>query len=454
MCVARRQTIESPDWSSPCHLTSSCPLRARCERSRPWLPGRKMAGRRIFGKLRHNAELPAALLLPPEPPAAASSPYPPVVASMTSGSTASRRRRIEGHYSRVRAQTDVSAKLKLITGLQRLKYVVYPQTFAQNADRWYQHFTKTAYVPGLPGRSGGPVSLGEQEMSGLKSMLCEALLQELYYTTRGRTFLYRSQEVSAGPFLSRAMAILSSQCAQYNGLLRHSTLDVKPQVNFYWLRGETRVPRGHRKGCIDPIRFQIDDTPLVQIRVPEPLKEFVPLDFVVPEEVPVVPYEPSRLPLFPRQYDNNIFIGSKLDDPCSFGHTQFHLVPDKYKRERLEKLNQAHHTEVFLRANAIASLFAWTGAQAMYQGFWSQEDVTRPFVSQGVISDGKYFSFFCYQLNTLALAADADKDPNRKNICWGTESAPLYEAVEKDDIKGFNDEVFRKLVDFFLNSPA
>ncbi|XP_077141491.1 large ribosomal subunit protein mL65 [Ranitomeya variabilis] len=413
-----------------------------------------MAGRKMFGKLRHNADLPAALLLPPEPPAAVPSLYPPVVASMTAKSKASRRRRIEGHYSRVHAQTDIAAKLKLISGLQRLKYVVYPQTLAVGADRWYQHFTKTAYVRGLPGQSEGAAGLGEQEMSGLKSALCEALLQHLYYTTKGRSFLYRSQELSAAPFLTSAVSILSSCCARYNPALTRCSLDVKPQVNFYWLRGETKVPRGHRKGCIDPLRFQVDDAPLVQIRVPEPLKEFVPLDFVVAEEVPVVSYEPSRLPLFQRQYDNNIFIGSKLDDPCSFGHTQFHLVADKFKRERLQKLSRGDHVEVFLRANAIASLFAWTGAQAMYQGFWSQADVTRPFVSQGVISDGRHFSFFCYQLNTLALAVDADKDPNRKNICWGTESAPLYETVEKDDIKGFNDDVFRQLVRFFLNSPA
>ncbi|XP_044132154.1 39S ribosomal protein S30, mitochondrial [Bufo gargarizans] len=411
-----------------------------------------MAGRRIFGKLRHHAELPAALYLPPEPPAASPSLYPPIAASMTAKSKASRRRRIEGHYSRVRAQTDAASKLKMICGLQRLKYVVYPQTLALNADRWYQHFTKTAYVSGLPGRSSA--GLGEQELAGLKALLCEALLQELHYAKKGRSFLYRGHDVSAGPFLTSAMSLLSSQCARYNPVLARSSLDVKPQVNLYWLRGETRVPRGHRKGCVDPIRFQVDDVPLVQIRVPEPLKEFVPIDFVVPEEVPVVSHEPSRLPLFQRQYENNVFIGSKLDDPCSFGHTQFHLVPDKFSRERLQKLNRKDHIEVFLRANAIASLFAWTGAQAMYQGFWSQADVTRPFVSQGVISDGKHFSFFCYQLNTLALAVDADKDPNRKNICWGTESAPLYEVVEKDDIKGFNDDVFRQLVDFFLNSPA
>lgn len=86
-------------------------------------------------------------------------------------------------------------------------------------------------------------------------------------------------------------------------------------------------------------------------------------------------------------------------------------------------------------------------------GFWSEADVTRPFVSQAVITDGRYFAFFCYQLNTLALTVDADKNNPRKNICWGTESKPLYEAIEDNDVKGFNDEILLQLVSFLLNRP-
>lgn len=60
--------------------------------------------------------------------------------------------------------------------------------------------------------------------------------------------------------------------------------------------------------------------------------------------------------------------GSKTADPYCYGHTQFHLLPEKLKRERLLRQNCADQIEVAYRANAIASLFAWTGAQAMYQG--------------------------------------------------------------------------------------
>ncbi|XP_004647362.1 39S ribosomal protein S30, mitochondrial [Octodon degus] len=229
--------------------------------------------------------------------------------------------------------------------------------------------------------------------------------------------------------------------------------DYKRPVHFYWLRGEEVVPRGYRKGRIDPVRYQIDDKPNNQIRIPKQLPEFVPLDYSVPIEIPVMKCSPDKLPLFKRQYENNIFVGSRTADPCCYGHTQFHLLPDKLKREKLLKQNRADQIEVVFRANAIASLFAWTGAQAMYQGFWSEADVPRPFVSQGVITDGKYFSFFCYQLNTLALTAQADENNPRKNLCWGTQSEPLYETIEGDDVKGFNDDVLLQIVHFLLNQP-
>lgn len=65
---------------------------------------------------------------------------------------------------------------------------------------------------------------------------------------------------------------------------------------------------------------------------------------------------------------SSVFPGAKLPDPACYGHTQFHLVPDRYHRDRLARQQHSDQLEPFLRANAAASLFAWTGAQAMYQG--------------------------------------------------------------------------------------
>ncbi|XP_060092003.1 large ribosomal subunit protein mL65 [Heteronotia binoei] len=405
------------------------------------------------GRLLHSEAAAAETVTPAPPP----SLYPPVVASLTAKSKAAKLRRREMFYQQVHEAPTVEEKLRVFGRMQRLKYVVYPQTWAINADRWYQSFTKTVFVPGLPTLEDAAAAengeAGGVDMAELRSLVCSVLLQEHFYQRKKTPYLFRAIDQGPSPFLTHLMPALTTRLVGLNRILASSSADFKPEVNFYWLRGEVRVHKGHRKGTIDPVRFQIDDKPHCQLRIPKQLSEFVPLDYVAPGEIPVINVLPDKLPLFKRQYDNKIFIGSKVADPCTYGHTQFHLLPDRLNRERLKRLGIADQIEVAYRANGIASLFAWTGAQAMYQGFWSQADVTRPFVSQAVVSDGRYFAFFCYQLNTLALTVEADKDNSRKNICWGTESKPLYEAIEGDDVKGFDDEVLLQLIKFLLNRP-
>ncbi|KAL9821794.1 LOW QUALITY PROTEIN: large ribosomal subunit protein mL65 [Geothlypis trichas] len=427
----------------------------------------------------------------PSPPA--SPLYPPVVASITAKSTA-KSRRLQRFNQRVHEAATVEEKLRLYGKLQRPKYMVYPQTFALNADRWYRSFTKTVLVPGMPpsaaaakppvatagatsetGRAaevpGHAEAAGHAEAPGaaktpepsagatpcpdigeLRSLACDALLQESFYQNKKRPFLYRDQDHTPGPFLTQLISTLAASLSGRNPLLAASSLDLNPEVNYYWHHGSEVVVHGHRKGRVDPVRFQIDDNPHLQIRVPKQLPEVVPLESDL-GDVPVIDHKPSKLPLFKKQYENKVFIGAKVADPCCYGHTQFHLLPDRLKRERFIKERLEDQIEVVYRSNGIASLFAWTAAQAMYQGFWNEADVTRPFVSQAVVTDGKYFAFFCYQLNTLALNAETIKNSPRKNICWGTDSKPLYDVVEDGNVKGFNDEVLLQLVHFLLNRP-
>ncbi|XP_023659037.1 large ribosomal subunit protein mL65 [Paramormyrops kingsleyae] len=391
--------------------------------------------------------------------------YPAVVPSWTAESKSAKRRRLDEYFNKIRS-SEVNDKLRLLTKNQRKKYVVHPQTFAINADRWYQHLTKTAYLPGLPekftaaaaGATGQnatttPSVIDDQTFSEVRSLVCHTILQENFYLKKRKPFLDRSQEHFVAPFLSNLVSNIIRILAKDNPILLESSLDFSPDVNFYWLRGERIIPRGHRSGRVEPIRFQIDDKPHCQIRIPRQLPEFLPLEANVSAEVPVIGYAPDLMPMFRKQYDNNIFIGSKVGDSCRYGHTQFHLVQDRYHRDRLIKAGHAERIEEGLKANAIASLFAWTGAQAVYQGFWCMEDLTRPFVSQAVITDGRYFSFFCYQLNTLALTVQTDTGNPRRNVSWGTDSLPLYEGVSGDRVVGLDDGVLRLLLQFLLNRP-
>ncbi|XP_026176646.1 large ribosomal subunit protein mL65 [Mastacembelus armatus] len=384
--------------------------------------------------------------------------YPPIVPSLTAKSKSARLRQIQEQVEKIRA-SPVQEKLSLITRIQRKKFVVYPQTFARNADRWYQHFTKTAYIPGLPEKftQGSETTavpgIDDDAFADIRSMVTRVILQDYWHIKKRKPFLYREQELTVGPFLRNLVTGLTYSLTRYNPLLPLSSLDISPQVNFYWRRGQRIIPKGHRKGRLEPTRFQIDDHPHSQIRITQQLPQFVPLEASCSAEVPVITYAPNLLPMFTRQYDNNIFTGAKLPDPACYGHTQFHFVPDRYHRDRMARKQQSDQVEVFLRANGLASLFAWTGAQAMYQGFWNHEDVTRPFVSQAVITDGKFFSFFCYQLNTVALSVETDANNPRKNILWGTESLQLYESVQDGAVMGLNDGVIKLLVQFLMNRP-
>ncbi|KAJ8333643.1 hypothetical protein SKAU_G00409620 [Synaphobranchus kaupii] len=390
--------------------------------------------------------------------------YPVIRPSKTAKSKTAKRQREEDYHNEVLSAT-VQDKLRLLTKIQRRKYVLYPQTFALNADRWYQHFTKTAYLPGLPDKFSvelgenshemlqvvPKISINDKEFSDLRSLVCDLILQENVYLKKAKIFQQKDQQTFASPFLRKLVSGITSALAKDSPLLQVSSIDFNPQVNFYWMRGERTIPRGHRSGRIEPVRFQIDDKPDCQIRVPQQLPELVPLWTDISAEVPDIRYAPGLLPMFRRQYENCIFTGSKLADPCSYGHTQFHLVMDRFQRRKLYKANLVDQIEVHLRASAIASLFAWTGAQAMYQGFWSHEDLTRPFVSQAIITDGQHFSFFCYQLNTLALTVQTDSGNPRKNLCWGTESMRLYEDIKDGNVIGLDISVLKLLVKFLLN---
>lgn len=168
--------------------------------------------------------------------------YPPIVPSLTAKSKSAKLRQIEERVKRICA-SPVEEKLDLITRKQREKFVIYPQTFARNADRWYQHFTKTAYIPGLPekftvdmedaqGKEGSLPSASETNVSGIpndafadiRSLVNQVILQEHWHMHKRKPFLYREQEQMVGPFVRNLVSGLTFSLAKYNPLFLRSSL--------------------------------------------------------------------------------------------------------------------------------------------------------------------------------------------------------------------------------------
>lgn len=169
--------------------------------------------------------------------------YPPIVASLTAKSKSARRRQVEEQVKKISA-SPVDEKLSLVTRVQRKKFVIYPQTFARNADRWYQHFTKTAYIPGLPekfaggvqditaGQESSPPSAAPTTVPGLpddafadiRALVTRVILHENWHLKKKKAFFYREQEHAVAPLLKNLVTGLTYSLAKYNPLLLHSSL--------------------------------------------------------------------------------------------------------------------------------------------------------------------------------------------------------------------------------------
>lgn len=74
-------------------------------------------------------------------------------------------------------------------------------------------------------------------------------------------------------------------------------------------------------------------------------------------------------------------------------------------------------------------------------------------LTQNIITNGQWWLFSVYQLNTM-LFCDTHIDENpKKNLCWTTNPLQLFERIEDNKVYGFNDEVLKHLIKFYVNQP-
>ncbi|EDV99825.1 28S ribosomal protein S30, mitochondrial [Drosophila grimshawi] len=122
------------------------------------------------------------------------------------------------------------------------------------------------------------------------------------------------------------------------------------------------------------------------------------------------------------------------------------LRPDSYgQRDQVEALH----------ALAIQSSYAWLLAQANYNGFNTYNELTYPLNTQTVITNGREWSFYEYQLNTLLLHGP-HVDANAKvNFCRGTAPQPLYATMSPEGkCVDFNDATLRRLLGVYIKVPS
>ena len=70
---------------------------------------------------------------------------------------------------------------------------------------------------------------------------------------------------------------------------------------------------------------------------------------------------------------------------------------------------------------------------------------------QTIVINDKHVSFYCYQLNTLALDDLQAEDNDLRNVCWQVVDLPLYSAVEGNQVLDFNEEALKIMIAFLTN---
>jgi small subunit ribosomal protein S30 len=94
---------------------------------------------------------------------------------------------------------------------------------------------------------------------------------------------------------------------------------------------------------------------------------------------------------------------------------------------------------------AITSSFAWLNGMASNLGFTLYHELTYPLVTHVIITDGQFWSFYVYQLNTHSFHSDVDTNSLR-NVCWSSGDLKLFDTYENGQLKGVNDQVLKNIV--------
>ena len=290
-------------------------------------------------------------------------------------------------------------------------FVVHPQTQLLDPLSKYLWLTRSRAVRGLP-ELDKPL-LPDGAVGRFRASCEEALLPARSSPSQQRELL-----------LELLLAALTS-LRPFRAMRDHlawSNLTFDPKLECFW-----------RHRGVNLISWL---EPLCLVLAASPLRCFVSPGDLVGDPSPDFDFHPSVLGLFERSFDNiTPFGGVKRLAPFSFGHTLFLFDCKSRGRDQL-------------LAHALMGLFCLAAGECVQHGHPVNADLTSPRALQAVLSDGKQFTFVCFQLNTLDLEGE------RSNVLWLGPSLPLYQCLGlAGKVDGFDEDCAENLLCFLQRSP-
>lgn len=255
--------------------------------------------------------------------------------------------------------------------------------------------------------------------------------------------------------------IFTALASQYPHLMQ-AEVDFEPRIESFWLAGKCRPVQsmsdtdaksltGNANSVLTDDPVQYIGTPTLQLRNTLPLKEFLSTS-----ECDRFEFKYPKFYLSPKtlgyryeyQHATNI-PGFWPGDPAEFGLLSYHNCSRlAYRRPTFDDKYEA------LIVQAIFASYSWLLSQACYQGFTTVNEMTYPLVTQTVLTDSQMWSFCAYQLNTILLRSPFAEENPICNMCWITKPEKLFDTVENEQIHGFNEDVLRTLIKFYINAPV
>ncbi|GAB1865499.1 28s ribosomal protein mitochondrial-like protein [Camponotus japonicus] len=234
--------------------------------------------------------------------------------------------------------------------------------------------------------------------------------------------------------INRTMLIHLS--SMYPHLLQ-AEIDIKPRLEASWFAGGVEPPpfmKQYRKRYAHLKDFVDDpvDLPVQYLDLDVPTFKLCPK---------VLTYKLDRRHL------TNI-PGFWPGDKNEFGFLSYHDCTNLQGRPK-----EYDDTFEALTVQAILASYSWLLSQACYQGFSTFNDITYPLITQTVITDGQWWSFCVYQLNTTLVHSEYISENPKRNICWITEPIKLFDKIENEKVHGLNEEVLKTLIKFYTNMP-
>lgn len=196
----------------------------------------------------------------------------------------------------------------------------------------------------------------------------------------------------------------------------------------------------------------------IQIRMYEPLPPFVDRDsaVVTQSKVPISTHDPRIWGYKARcQHGTNV-PGCWPDADHQHGLLMYCERMNKWNHQAIHSQGAIDSVEISKDQNtskALLSCFGWLLPQACHLGFSPMTEITFPLATQATVTDGQYWNYYAYQLNTTDLTTNKPDEHSHNNVMWAGEDQTLYDGVEDGKVINFNPSTLAPLLKMYLNKP-